>query len=183
MDFKKIYFKGESPKFHCDPYGIYIFTGEYADGDGLLALDTNLDDGYMMQSLCNFLNGELNVFQPRIKEVILDNNDAAIVFEGDFEVRARGWGYLTGVKNLSNEEAAQVQNDFINWIVDKIKNSFFEQQEENRDDIVAKLDKIAKPRPMRSILKAQQRKNKSIDGKLRKLEEVLKSKGVKLKKK
>ena len=163
-DFVNIYLKGDKyhPKFHCDPYGIYMFAGDDTCDDNIMVLDCHNDDsGCVLRSLCNYLNGNIPVFQPRI----IGHHKDTIILETGWVIRARGWGYLTGVKHLSNEEAAKVQDDFIKWVVDRINGSFFEQQER----AARKMMSIAKPRPTKSIAKAKERKNKPIEEKLREL--------------
>lgn len=160
-DFKQIYFNGDeqNAKFHCDPYGIYMFAGEDCS---LTALEcVNDDTGDFLRSLCNYLNHELNVFQPKIEKVDGDS----IFLENGIIFTARGWGYLTGVLKLSSEEAAKVQDEFIGWVVYRITNSFFD----TNLTPMQKLDIVSIPRPVESVEKARLRKSKSISDKLKEL--------------
>ena len=117
MTFVKAYRINE--KFHCDPYGIYLFSGP-EDDCSITALDTTDDSGTILPSLCNFLNGDIPYFQPKISKV----EKGRIILETGDEIRVRGWGYLTGLSEdclkLDDETAAKIQDQFFSWLVLKI---------------------------------------------------------------
>lgn len=112
---------------HLDDYCIYAW-----DADGEMALSCfNLrydENG-------NYLPGE----QERIKHIIdvingvclsdfesewkLSNDETcAITYKGEYQFLVRGWGHLTGCGglNLPAELAAKMQDEFINYIIDKL---------------------------------------------------------------
>ena len=109
-------FKGP---FQCDDYGIYMFAS--TDDYSVTALDCHTDDtGRILKSLCNFLNNETNIFQPKITKIVSDNNDCCFEIETGDVISVRSWGYLRGCKHLSDEKAAQFQDEFLKYVVDKI---------------------------------------------------------------
>lgn len=118
MDFKDIF----KPPFSTDDYGIYMFAQ-----DDIIALDYYSDrtpyDGDILKQLCALLNGESDTFEHKIKEYVKNANDCFVMLENGDVITVRSWGYLTGVLKLSNKDAAKVQDAFLDWIVDKIKES------------------------------------------------------------
>lgn len=124
MDFKDMF---KAP-FSTDDYGIYMF-----DADDNICLEYNSDnychDDYVLKQLCALLNGESNTFDYKIKEVVKNANDCFIMLENSDVITVRSWGYLTGIKHLSNKEAAAIQDSFLDWVVNKIK----EAQNENKN--------------------------------------------------
>lgn len=118
MDFKDIF---KAP-YHCDDYGIYMFAQ-----DDVIALDYYSDrtsyDGDILKQLCALLNGESDTFEHKIKEYVKNATDCFIMLENSDVITVRSWGYLTGVKHLSNKDAAKVQDDFLDFVVNRIKES------------------------------------------------------------
>ena len=118
MDFKDIF---KAP-FSTDDYGLYIY-----DKDSNICLDyysNRIDyNPDITKQLCALLNEESKAFEHKIKEVIKNANDCFIMLENGDTITVRGWGYLTGVKHLSNKDAATVQDSFLDWVVNKIKDA------------------------------------------------------------
>lgn len=116
MDFKDIF----KPPFSTDDYGIYMFAK-----NDVIALEYYSDrtsyDGDILKQLCTLLNGKSNTFKHTIKEDVKNANDCFIMLENGDVITVRSWGYLTGVKHLSNKDAAAVQDNFLDWVVNKIK--------------------------------------------------------------
>lgn len=110
MDFKDIYCK---EKFHCDPMGVMMFAN--AD-ESFTALDTTDDTGCVLESLCNFLNGDIPFFQPRIDKV----KQGVIILETGDQISVRGRGYLKSVLKLNDNEIEKLQKQFLSWVVLKI---------------------------------------------------------------
>lgn len=118
MDFKDIF---KSP-FSTDDYGLYVF-----DKESNICLDYSSDrDDYnpnILKQLCALLNGESDTFKHKIKEYVKNANDCFVMLENGDVITVRSWGYLTGVKHLSNKDAAKVQDDFLDFVVNRIKES------------------------------------------------------------
>lgn len=118
MNFKDIF----KPPYSTDDYGIYMF-----DADENICLDYTSDrtsyNGDILKQLCSFLNGDADAFKHEVKEVVTDAHNCYFVLENNDIIGVRGWGYLTGVKHLSNKDAAKLQDDFLDYIVNKIKES------------------------------------------------------------
>ena len=112
---------------HLALYGIYAF-----DADGGMALSSF---NYKYDERGNYMAGE----QERIKHIVdiingekssdfepeweLDENETCqINYKGEFQFLVRGWGHLTGCGglNLPAELAAEMQDGFINYILDRL---------------------------------------------------------------
>ena len=123
MDFKKIF----KPPYSTDDYGLYVF-----DKDSNICLDYHSNridyNPDITKHLCALLNGESDTFEHKIKEYVKNATDCFIMLENGDVITVRAWGYLTGVKHLSNKDAAAVQDSFLDYIVNKIK----EVQNENK---------------------------------------------------
>lgn len=65
----------------------------------------------------------LNGTSPAIKGADIGLNYGEIIVNGDPTLVVRGWGYLTGTGglNLSDEEAARIQDEFAYWVVQKLR--------------------------------------------------------------
>ena len=114
----KEYFKAP---FHCDDYGRYCF-----DSENNICLDYYSDrtayDGTELKQIVDILNGESEFCVQDITKATItkDDTDCFIMFENGDCLTVRSWGYLTGVKPLSNKDAAALQDSFLDWIVDKL---------------------------------------------------------------
>ena len=118
MDFKDIF----KPPYSTDDYGLYVF-----DKDNNICLDYSsyrIDyNPDITKQLCALLNGESDTFEYKIKEYVKNANDCFIMLKNGDVIIVRTWGYLTGVKHLSNKDVAAVQDSFLDYIVNKIKES------------------------------------------------------------
>jgi hypothetical protein len=75
-------FKGP---FQCDDYGIYMFAS--TDDYSVTALDCHTDDtGCILKSLCNFLNNETNIFQPKITKIVKLNKGPSTIEISDVKI-------------------------------------------------------------------------------------------------
>lgn len=112
---------------HLALYNIYAF-----DADGGMALSCfnyKYDErgNYMageperIKHIVDIINGEKpSDFEP---EWELDENETCqINYKGEFQFLVRGWGHLTGCGglNLPGELAAEMQDGFINYILDRL---------------------------------------------------------------
>lgn len=114
-------------KFHCDPYGIWMFSGPEGDCS-LTALDNPEDfNGDVLISLCNFLNGDIPCFQPEVEKVEHEYIYLKACAEHQQVVfRVRGTGYIASRMKkwgLQIEDINRIQDEFAQWIADKIKKS------------------------------------------------------------
>lgn len=114
------YFK---PPYSTDDYGIYMF-----DADENICLEYNPATTYdetIIHQVAKILNGEDKWFPHDINKatVVKNANDCFIMLENSDVITVRGWGYLTEVKHLSNKDAAKIQDDFLEFVVNKIKES------------------------------------------------------------
>lgn len=112
---------------HLVLYGCYAFD---ADGDmALSCFNYKYDErgNYMageeerIKHIVDIINGEKpSDFEP---EWELDENETCqINYKGEFQFLVRGWGHLTGCGglNLPGELAAEMQDGFINYILDRL---------------------------------------------------------------
>lgn len=112
---------------HLVLYGCYAFD---ADGDmALSCFNYKYDErgNYMageeerIKHIVDIINGEKpSDFEP---EWELDENETCqINYKGEFQFLVRGWGHLTGCGglNLPAELAAEMQDGFINYILDRL---------------------------------------------------------------
>ena len=112
MDFKEVY-KGP---FNTDKYcPVYIWSS-----NEVMSLMIEIDDfdNEFIYELVNKLNGQ----SYKTFNVERDYEDAVRLVINGKPFLVRGWGHLTGTLNLSNEEAAKIQDDFINWIIEVLTN-------------------------------------------------------------
>lgn len=118
MDFKDIF---KAP-FSSD-YGLYCF-----DADKHICLEYNSEnvfDEHIVQQIADILNDKPSKFNKDINKatVVKNATDCFVMFEDGDVITVRGWGYLTGVLHLSGKDAAKIQDDFLDFIVNKIKES------------------------------------------------------------
>lgn len=112
---------------HFALYGIYAF-----DADGGMALSCfnyKYDErgNYMageterIKHIVDIINGEKpSDFEPEWE--LDENKTCQINYKGEFQFLVRGWGHLTGCGglNLPGELAAEMQDGFINYILDRL---------------------------------------------------------------
>lgn len=115
------YFKAP---FHSDEYGMYCF-----DSEDNICLQYDSDrtgyNGHILKEIVCILNG-ISVkcsYDINKATVVKNATDCFVMFENGDCLTVRAWGYLTGVKHLSNKDAAAVQDSFLDYIVNKIKES------------------------------------------------------------
>lgn len=112
---------------HLDKYGVFAW-----DAEGNMALS---DFNYKYDERGNFLPGEWE----RIKHIIdvingncpsdfnsewklSDIESCAINYNGEYQFLVRGWGHLTGCGglNLPEDLAAKIQDEFIDYIINRL---------------------------------------------------------------
>lgn len=73
----------------------------------------------LAEGILRYINGE-SEYRPDFKWSKDDNS--IIYINGEPCIEIRGWGCLTGVGgyNLSNEDACKIQNDFADFLVNKL---------------------------------------------------------------
>lgn len=111
MTFKDVY---QQP-FWVDDYGMYMFSGKDASVTALDCLDD--PDGNVLRGICCVLNSE--TVKSSILPTRLEKN--IITLQGGITLEVRGWGYLTGVLKLSPQKAAKIQDDFAQWVFNRLK--------------------------------------------------------------
>ncbi len=111
MNFDEIY----KPPFH-DFFGIGVATK-----DGVRCFDWVVRMPHESKlAIIDLLNS--NGEKP-VKKEVKYNKDGYVSIDGINIMVLRGWGHLTGrgALNLSPEEAIEIQDDFGEWIVKKLK--------------------------------------------------------------
>lgn len=89
--------------------------------DGHSALDFLTSDNEFKSCVINLLNGESDTLPDKYKSKY--KYDCCEIYKGDHKVmRVRGWGYLTGVGALAlpTKEAIKIQDEFGEYIVEKL---------------------------------------------------------------
>lgn len=111
---------------HLDDYCVFAW-----DADGGMALscfELKYDEkgNYLLgeperiKHIIDVINGDCSSdFEPEWK---LSDEPCAITYKGERQFLVRGWGHLTGCGglNLPGELAAKMQDEFINYILDKL---------------------------------------------------------------
>lgn len=92
-------------------YSPYIYS------DNNVTVATCFDEETLV-NVCNLLNDKGGT---AYKEVEIRGKGMLML--GNIPFVVRGWGHLTGVRalNLSDKEASKIQDEFIEWIISKIK--------------------------------------------------------------
>lgn len=100
------------PPFVSD--GCYIWSS-----NNVMALDIDNDQEDILDIVCKLLNGDDKV-KP-FKEVCLQS--PVEIVADDYKLTVRGWGHLTGLSALylPVEEAAEIQDKFVQWIIQKLQ--------------------------------------------------------------
>jgi len=116
MDWKKIY----KLPFKCDDYN-YVWTD---NGTMALTFDIDYCEEYqrdVMLKVVNKLNGDSSI---KFKNKFELKDDIEFYYDNEFAFTIRGWGHLTspGGLNLSMDEAANIQDDFAQWILETLNN-------------------------------------------------------------
>ena len=104
--------------FRYDNYG-YIWDGE---GTMVFSVDDLTDENdQLMNTFCQNIVNVLNEKEPFLQYAGLTIKDGCDLYMNDDMVGSfRGWGHLTGVLHLSDEVAAKVQDELINYVMGKI---------------------------------------------------------------
>lgn len=97
-----------------DDFGSYIYSS-----NGVMTFDNIIDNREIITELLAIINGESN---KRVKKDVT-YEDGYIKIGGYHIFLLRGWGHLTGcgALNLPAGKAAKIQDDFANWVVNKLK--------------------------------------------------------------
>lgn len=91
---------------------IYVFSA-----NRVMTFDILLDDIDKVQEILNVINGKSDIQYVSAKYdgeyIFVDNKPVFLI---------RGWGYLTGIGalNLPYETATKIQDDFCNFIVNRL---------------------------------------------------------------
>lgn len=73
--------------------------------------------------IIKILNGE-NLKILKFKPELLKNTyDSFITYKDEKFISIRGWGYLTGLLKISEEKAVKIQDDFAEWIINRLVES------------------------------------------------------------
>lgn len=77
-------------------------------------------DFVYLQKLLDIINGDTNEV---VKDAEYIVDEGHIRVDGEPVFLLRGWGHLTGVGalNLDSKTAAKIQDDFAEWVVNKLK--------------------------------------------------------------
>jgi hypothetical protein len=108
MDFKKVY----KPPFVTDDIGLYIKTSDGVKSFTVAANDPKKEADNIV-ALLNDEGGEKYDEIMRLSDKIVTSHASFLV--------TRGLGHLLGIEKLSIEEAYQTQDDFVDWVISKIK--------------------------------------------------------------
>lgn len=111
LTFKDVYKLPLKIDKHC-PFYTY-------SANGVMTFDNLIEEEDTLNDILAILNGDVKTFITN--EVTYYRGEIKIDNKPIFEVR--GWGYLTGhcTLRLSYDEAAKIQDDFGNWVVNKLK--------------------------------------------------------------
>lgn len=93
---------------------IYIYTA-----NNVVAFNCLISDKQTVNMVLDILNG---LSERAISDDVIYEN-GYIKVDGKPILLLRGWGYLTGccALNLPSDKAAQIQDDFANWVVNMLK--------------------------------------------------------------
>lgn len=114
MDWKKVY----KLPFRCDDYN-YVWAD---NGTMTLTFDIDYceeDKRDVILKVVNKLNGDSSVKFKKKFELI---DDIEFYYDNEFVFTIRGWGHLTspGGLKLSEDKAANIQDDFAKWILNTL---------------------------------------------------------------
>lgn len=110
LTFKEVY---QLP-LTVDDYMSYIWSA-----NGVMTFDNLIDDKNVLSEILEILNG---TSEKKVTcEVMYEKGYIKIA--GQPILLLRGWGHLTGcgALNLPPNQAAKIQDDFANWVVNKLK--------------------------------------------------------------
>lgn len=98
--------------------------------NGVHALDI-IANTKLCIDLVDLLNGEDIKFNSSHEFSVIDTE---IYCDGDVLMRIRGWGHLTGegALNLPAKEAVTIQNEFAEYLLNKLKNATIKTSSTNK---------------------------------------------------
>lgn len=135
-EYKKSQYPEFVPKSWKDCYKLPLHLDDYCvfawDANGNMALSCFnlkydekgnylLGEPERIKHIINVINGDCApIFDSKWK--LSDDESCAITYDGEKQFLVRGWGHLTGCGglNLPEELAAKMQDEFINYILDKL---------------------------------------------------------------
>lgn len=111
LTFKDVY---REPFHICEFCPIYVFSA-----NDVTTFNVITEDADVISDILGIINGNS-------KKKMSDNvafEDGYILIDREPVLLVRGWGHLTGcgALNLPVEKAAKIQDDFANWVVNKLK--------------------------------------------------------------
>lgn len=109
MDFRKIW----TPPFHVTDDGIYIKASNGVKAF-TVAANSPKEEAENIVALLNDEGGE------KYKDILLFGDNKIITSHASVLV-TRGFGHLIGSEKLPLEEAYATQDEFTNWVVEKLK--------------------------------------------------------------
>ena len=109
MDFKEIY----KPPFKAEKDGIYIVSANGVRTFTVAANNTKDEAEYFV----GLLNGE---GKEKYDDVLIFGDHKIVTSHASVFI-VRGIGYLLGIESMSLGEAYGVQDDFIKWVIERIK--------------------------------------------------------------
>ena len=111
MDFLKYY----NPPFRINDWcEIYVM-----DKNSGVTFNILSEDISKIRLILNIINGEQST--NNFKDAYHKNG--VIYVDGEGCLLIRGWGRLIGTYSLTNEEACKAQDEFADWVVNKLKNN------------------------------------------------------------
>lgn len=115
-NFKEIYCKGIFESFE----NIYIFNTVNKPFSQVMCFNIlHYENKDILKKVIDILNNK-KVDKYFSKTEIRD--DTVIdIDDGDVQLDTRRWGHLTGTLKLSSEDAIKIQDEFIEWICNKLK--------------------------------------------------------------
>lgn len=75
---------------------------------------------YTFQDIIDKINGVSNSVKYRRDSLIHNVSSSTIMGNDNLIISVRGWGHLTGTCNLTDEQAKQIQDDFVEYIIDML---------------------------------------------------------------
>lgn len=99
---------------HLAKYGTWVY-----DAESNFVFQFEILHDYTREEVIDILNGLL---EPKVKHKSIHKDGFIYDDVGEIMITIRGWGNLRGVgaHNLSGEEAANIQDTFANWIVERL---------------------------------------------------------------
>lgn len=108
-----------------DVYKLPLRLDEYSmsyiwSSNGVMTFTTLVNDESFIKEILGILNGDLTI---KLNEIDVTYDGEYIKMDGHAILLLRGWGHLTGcgALNIPTEKAAKIQDDFANWVVNKLK--------------------------------------------------------------